>query len=156
METILKLFAYDEWANARILKALKSAPGQYEKAQGLLAHLLVSEKIWLLRLKGEDTSQVDKSPELSLDECESLASEVRRDYVEHLSALSEGDLDSKMTYRNFAGTQFHTPLRDILMHVAQHGTYHRGQIALAIRAAGETPANTDFITFVREVSAEQS
>ncbi|HEY0406897.1 MAG TPA: DinB family protein [Pyrinomonadaceae bacterium] len=155
METILKLFAFDEWANARILAALKSAATRNEKAQTLLAHVLISEKIWLLRLKGEDTSKVDKSPELSIDECESLAREVRRAYVDYLSSLSESDLDSKLTYRNFAGAEYHTPVRDILLHVAQHGTYHRGQIATAVRGAGATPVNTDFITFVREVSAQQ-
>jgi uncharacterized damage-inducible protein DinB len=155
METLLKLFAFDEWANARILDALKAAPARNEKAQQLLAHLLLSERIWLLRLKGEDTSAIDKSPQLSLEECERLALEIRRDYVDYLGSLNEGDLDSELTYRNFAGAEFHTPLRDILMHVAQHGTYHRGQIATAMRAEESTPVNTDFITYVRAVGAKQ-
>jgi len=39
---------------------------------------------------------------------------------------------------------------DILTQVATHGAYHRGQIAKAIRRGGGTPADTDFIIFVRE------
>jgi uncharacterized damage-inducible protein DinB len=153
METIRKLFAHDEWANTRLLDSFKFASSRNEKAQRLLAHLLVAEKIWLLRLKGEDTSQVDKSPELSLDECEQLANDMRKAYADFLTSLRAEDLDSVLTYKNFAGTEFHTPLKDILLHVALHGTYHRGQIASAVRGDGATPVNTDFITFVRDESA---
>jgi uncharacterized damage-inducible protein DinB len=46
--------------------------------------------------------------------------------------------------------EFQTPIKDLLMHVALHGSYHRGQIAQALRLAGGEPVNTDFITFVRE------
>ncbi len=150
LETIQRLFAYGWWANARILSALGSAPGGHQKALRPLAHILVAERIWLLRLRGEDTSSVDKSPELSRDECERLADENRRAYAALLAALSDDGLNSPVTYRNFAGTEFHTPVGEILMHVALHGTYHRGQIAVAVREEGGTPAGTDFINFVRE------
>lgn len=150
METIRKLFSHDEWANKRLLDSFKSASSRNEKAQRLLAHLLVSEKIWLLRLRGEDTSEIDKSPELSLEDCEQLSHEMSKAYVDFLDSLSEEDLDSKFTYKNFAGAEFHTPLKDILLHVALHGTYHRGQIASAVRLEGTTPVSTDFIIFVRE------
>jgi uncharacterized damage-inducible protein DinB len=153
LETIRKLFAYDEWATVRVLKLLKATPGQNQKALGLLAHLLLAEKIWLLRLEGQDTAGINKSPALSLAECESLANENQRAYADFLGTLGEADLDSMLTYRNLKGTEFSTPVRDILTHVALHGTYHRGQIASAMRAEGNAPVDTDFITFVRAASA---
>jgi uncharacterized damage-inducible protein DinB len=52
-ETIRQLIAYGGWANARILTAVSPSSRRHQKALHLLAHLLVSEKIWLLRLKGE-------------------------------------------------------------------------------------------------------
>ena len=148
LEQIRRLYAYDAWAVARILSSLKTAPSR--KALNLLAHLLVSEQIWLLRLRGQDTSDINKSSEFSFDDCESLSNEMQRAYTDFLGSLNEADLDTPMTYKNFKGTEFHTPLRDILFHVAMHGTYHRGQIATALRAEGSTPVDTDFITFVRE------
>ncbi len=46
--------------------------------------------------------------------------------------------------------EFRTATLDTLMHVAMHKTYHRGQIATAMREAGIMPVDTDLITFVRE------
>lgn len=135
---------------ARILTALKTAPRESRKTLNLLAHLLVSEQIWLLRLRGQDTSLINKSPEFSHADCERLAAEMRRAYADFLGSVNEEDLDAPVTYRNFKGDEYHTPLRDILLHVANHGTYHRGQLALTLRAEGLTPVDTDFITFVRE------
>ena len=150
LETIRQLLAYGGWANARIIAALGSAPRPHQKALHLLAHLLVSETIWLLRLKGEDTSTINKLPELSCAECKNLANENQKEYAGLLGSLSEDDLRSLVTYMNYKGKEFHTPVGDILMHVALHGTYHRGQIAIAMRGEGGLPVDTDFITFVRE------
>jgi uncharacterized damage-inducible protein DinB len=150
LEQIRRLYAYDAWAVARITASLNAAPQESRKALDLLAHLLVSEQIWLLRLQGQNTSEINKSPEYSRAECESLAVEMRRAYTDFLAAVREEELDAPVTYRNFKGDEYHTPLRDILLHVANHGTYHRGQIALTLRAEGLTPVDTDFITFVRE------
>jgi len=150
LETIRQLFAYGGWANARILTAVGPSSRHHQKALQLLAQLLVSERIWLLRLKGEDTSAINKSPELLFAECENLANENQRAYTGLLCSLSEDKLNSLVTYRNFKGTEFHTPIGEILMHVALHGTYHRGQIAIAMRAEGGIPVDTDFITFVRD------
>jgi uncharacterized damage-inducible protein DinB len=150
LETIRELNAYSGWANARILTAVSASSRHHQKALHLLAHLLVAEGIWLLRLKGEDTSAINKSPELLLAECENLANENQKEYTRLLGSLSEDDLDSLATYRNFKGTEFHTPVGEILMHVALHGTYHRGQIAIAMREEGGIPVDTDFITFSRE------
>ncbi len=156
LETIRQLFAHDEWANARILGAVRSAPHLHQKTLQILAHLLVSEKVWLQRLKGEDTSAANKSPEFSYDDCEKLAAENQKLYAEFLGSLDEDNLRSPVTYKNFKNVEFRTPVGEILMHVAVHGTYHRGQVTLSIREEGGTPVNTDFITFVRESSGGQS
>lgn len=153
IETIRKLFDYDGWAIARVLDLLKATPGGNPRAVGYLAHLLLAEKIWLLRLQGRDTVGVNKSPALSLAECETLAGDSQKAYADYLSSLNEEDLASILTYKNLSGAEFSTPIGDILMHVAVHGTYHRGQIATALRAEGTAPVDTDFITFVRANAA---
>ena len=151
LDAIKRLFAYDTWANARALDALKGAGSP--KPFAPLAHLLVAEKIWLMRLHGEDTSTVDKSPELSREECESLFEELRASYESYVNSLDESELVSLLTYRNFKGTEFRTPVGEILTHVLMHGAYHRGQVAKALRAEGAAPADTDYITFVRETAS---
>ncbi len=154
VEIIRKLFGFDEWATGRVFDSLKTASGQNHKAHRLVAHLLVAEKVWMLRLRGEDTSAINLSPELSITECEQLANENRKAYAAFLDSLKEEGLDSVVTYKNSKGIEFSTSVRDILTHVALHGTYHRGQIASAVRSEGDVPPNTDYITFVRESNAE--
>ena len=151
LEFLKRLFAYDAWANARALDALKDA--QSTSALAPLAHLLVSEKIWLMRLRGEDTSAVDKSPEITHAECESLFEAMRTSFATYLGSLREEELGSLLTYKNFKGIEFQTPAGEILTHVLMHGAYHRGQVAKALRAEGHTPADTDYITFARETSS---
>ena len=150
LETIRNLFIYDGWAVVRILDLLKAQTSPNQKALLLLTHLLVTEKIWLSRLRGEDTSRINKSPEMSLIECKNLAKEIKEEFIVFLGSLEAEDLNSLITYRNFKGTEFRTSVRDILMHVGLHGTYHRGQIATVLRQTGVSPTDTDFITFVRE------
>src|ERR1043165_8054608 len=132
LETVRRLFAYDAWANARALDSLKGAPSHAAVAP--LAHLLVSERIWLMRLRGEETSAVNKSPELPREECAGLAEEMRASFASYLDALSDDDLAAPLTYRNFKGEEFHTPAGEILTHVLMHGAYPRGQVAQALRA----------------------
>ena len=56
-------------------------------------------------------------------------------------------------YETLAGSKYVASRRDVLAHVMNHSTYHRGQVALAIREDGGEPLQTDYILFVRETSA---
>ena len=47
------------------------------------------------------------------------------------------------------GEKFQSGLDDIMLHVLNHASYHRGQVALLQRADGQEPAYTDYIQFVR-------
>jgi uncharacterized damage-inducible protein DinB len=71
----------------------------------------------------------------------------------YVQRLDEEDLERTVHYRNSAGAEFDTKISDILLHVALHGSYHRGKVAAALRHAGAQPAATDYIGFVRGVPA---
>ena len=62
----------------------------------------------------------------------------------------EASLDDQVEYRNSKGELWRSRVEDILTHVLFHSTYHRGQIALLMRASGMEPAYTDFIHAVRQ------
>jgi|SRR5215468_2908674 len=143
------LFEYNDWASRRILAILQAQPNAGGKPLDLLAHLLTAEEIWLLRLRGQDTVGVDKSPKLTVAQCEALVNKHRHAFVEIIGEFESRGLDLLVKYRNLSGKEFSTSAGDILTHVALHGTYHRGQIALALRAEDIAPVDTDFITFVR-------
>ena len=74
-------------------------------------------------------------------------------YDRLLDGLDEAALARNVHYTNSAGLEFDSTVGDILLHVALHGAYHRGQIALLVRAGGSAPAPTDYIQFTRGAPA---
>lgn len=142
-----QLFAFDNWATTRSLTFLRGYPNQ--KALTALSHLLLAQKIWLLRLNDQDSSSIPTYEDQSLESCTTMAKEIHKGYVEFLNSIQESDLDRLITYKNTKGVGFQTSIRDILMHVAFHSVYHRGQVASFVRIDNGEPLNTDYITFTR-------
>ena len=150
-EMILRLFKFNEWANRRAIDSLKDPANHNAKAVRALAHLLIAEKTWLTRMTANpDTTGFDFWQGTTLEECERLAEEVKSGFAEFLDGLTEQKLDQVATYKNSKGVEYTTSYRDILQHVLMHSIYHRGQVAMAVRAEGGTPPYTDYIAFIRE------
>jgi uncharacterized damage-inducible protein DinB len=147
-----RLVAHMRWADSRVLEALRSTPALDPKTLELYAHVLGAEHVWLARLGGR-LPTIAVWPSLSLAECAALASETHAGYSTLLDALSPEDLGRSVSYRNSAGAQFTSTIEDMVLHVAMHGSYHRGQIAAALRRQNATPLPTDYIAFVRGAPA---
>ena len=152
MDHLARLVAHVGWADARVLGALRAATALPPAVLELYAHVLGAEQVWLARLTGSAAS-VPVWPALSLDECARLAEQNQRDLTAYVAELTPGDLGRGISYRNSAGRDFTSTVEDILLHLALHGAYHRGQIAIHLRHAGATPEPTDFIAFVRGAPA---
>jgi uncharacterized damage-inducible protein DinB len=142
-----RLFRYTEWADRRVLAALRANPAAGPDALPLFAHVLAGEHVWLSRLNGVAT-RIEVWPQLALDECEAVIAENAAGYAAVVAATA--DFGATVHYRTLAGVEYDTAVGDILTHVVTHGGYHRGQVAKAIARAGGTAANTDFMVFVRE------
>ena len=152
LEMMRGLLGYNEWANGKMMDSLKQSSNPSAKAVRALAHLLLAEKTWLLRLQtNQDSTGFDFWQGTTLEECEALALEVKQAFAALMDKLTEDGLDSVATYKNSKGAEYSTSYRDILTHVLMHSAYHRGQVAMAVRAEGNAPAYTDYIAFVREM-----
>ena len=145
---LLRLYRHLAWADARVLELLRSDPPP--DALALFSHVLAAERVWLARLRGEDAGGLEIWPEWTVEECAATAGWTRRELLHHVESLTAEELAGSIVYRNSEGREFRTARADVLAHVAMHGSYHRGQIARAVRGAGGEPVNTDFITWVRE------
>jgi uncharacterized damage-inducible protein DinB len=150
IEHLLRLFDHMEWADRRILASLGQSPAPPPKALTLLAHLAGAERIWLCRVRREDSSRFAVwPPDLTLAQCAELLEANHTGYQTFLRTVAPADLSVRVPYRSSKGDAFETALEDILLHVALHGAYHRGQISALVRGAGLEPASTDFIAFAR-------
>jgi uncharacterized damage-inducible protein DinB len=74
------------------------------------------------------------------------------DQLLELAAMPAVGLTEVISYTNTQGEAFQTTVEDILIHVFNHGTYHRAQVARDLRQHALTPVNTDYITYVRALS----
>jgi uncharacterized damage-inducible protein DinB len=146
-----RMFAYDAWANLECLKALrKGGAGAGSKSLvGRMAHILSAEKLWLERINRAPQSMA-VWPGSTLEECEALAAEVTSSWRDYLAGLATGGLEEMVESKNSKGERWRSRVEDVLTHVIMHSAYHRGQIALEMRAAGMEPAYTDFIHAVRQ------
>jgi uncharacterized damage-inducible protein DinB len=150
-EYLHRLFEHMFWADTQVLAALEGADRSSEPVR-LFAHILAAERVWLLRLQGEDSSVQPVWPDLSPEQIRALAADNASDYARLLDSLHDADLAADVVYANSRGVPYRNAMCDILTHVALHGSYHRGQIAAAIRRGGGKPVNTDFITFARDTA----
>jgi len=146
------LFAHLRWADDRALASLRAAVPLSPKALELYAHILGAEHVWLARLRQEPATTA-VWPVIDLQQCHALAESNHREFAELLGALEPAALAREVPYSNSAGDAFRSTVQDILLHVALHGCYHRGQIALMLRESGAEPSPTDYIAFVRGAPA---
>jgi uncharacterized damage-inducible protein DinB len=144
-----RMFAYDHWANRKYVDALNGTGSAPSNTIGRIAHILSAQKLWLERLRQEPQT-MPVWPSSTLPQCAKLADEMAVLWRNYLTQLSPGGFDEKVEYRNSKGEAWSSRVEDVLTHVLLHSAYHRGQIALEMRAARMEPAYTDFIHAVRQ------
>jgi uncharacterized damage-inducible protein DinB len=143
-----KLLDHLQWADTRVLESLRAMPHPDQRALDVYAHVLGAEHVWLSRmLKRAPTEKI--WPDLDLERAAALAADNATGLRALLQSCSADELQRKIPYNNSAGTGFESTIEDMLLQVALHGCYHRGQVALLVRGAGGEPSPTDYIAFVR-------
>ncbi len=178
LELIREVYAHNEWANNRILDtaakvpeaALRTQPlGSYTTIIADLAHVVGAQVSWLNRWRTgvtpEDILRFDEMSTLAEVRAEAETShQALRDYF---AALAEKDVDAEAEYElwtdpswseekkaevaaRFANPQV-WPRWMMFHHLANHGTYHRGEIALMLTALGESPGELDFLHYQRSL-----
>lgn len=146
-----KLAEFDAWANEALITSLASLPAASPSDSRLLAvfsHIGAAKLVWLDRIS-HGATQVEIWPQLDLP---GASAQVRR-ADERLVALTQKltltEITRPVLYRTTKGHSYATALIDVIIHMVNHATYHRGQLANLIKAAGGTPAVTDYIAWVR-------
>lgn len=141
-------FAHDAWANEETLASLRAGTPP-PRALRYMAHIVSAEWLWLGRLK-QWKQAFPVWPEWTWAECDAQAGKLPPLWKEYIRGLRPAGLDQPAFYTNTKGEEWTNTVGDILAHVLLHSAYHRGQIATDLRAAGLTPALTDYIHAVRE------
>jgi len=157
---ILELYRYNEWANERLFAAAgalssealaRDLGGSFRSIRDVLAHIASVEWMWLERWRGVSPSDIPEWAVLGdLPVLLHHLADVQSRRAAFFDELSDSALLLQVTFRYISGTAGCHPLHDLLIHVVNHSTYHRGQVASMLRQVGAVPPPTDFIVFKAE------
>lgn len=159
-EILQQLSSYNIWANNLLLATIKNLPGDlhqkeiassFNSLQNTLLHMWNAESIWWQRMKlQERILEPMKDFKGNMDDVISGLTQQNRHWKEWIANAQEHHLVHVFQYQNKKGEQFKQPLYQMLVHVFNHGTYHRGQLVNMLRQLGveKIPA-TDFIVWCR-------
>src|SRR5687767_6495027 len=154
-EHLRKLADHLKWADSAVLGSLRAASNVSLRAIQLYGHVVAAESVWLARIAGRQPD-VPVWPSITIDEAEALGARNAIELDAIVGAVGPDDLARVIDYRTSAGRPFSSTLEDILLHVALHGAYHRGQISMLVRDGGDEPSPTDYIAFARGAPAART
>ena len=155
------LARYNRWANRRLYDAtaqLSDAQFREDRGaffrsmRGTLNHILVADRVWLERIEGAGTkpSALD---EILYDDFAGLraAREAEDERILRVLASTRAErFESVLSYRSMAGTAHELPLAQVLTHVFNHQTHHRGQAHGLLSQFGLETPSIDFVYFLLE------
>jgi uncharacterized damage-inducible protein DinB len=141
-----ELFQFNHRTNEKLAVAFFEHEQELsENAFRLFSHILNAHDIWNSRISGT-------APAFSvwhLHVARDMQKMDRINFENSLSILQNSDLNRRIDYRNTKGVPYNNSVRDVLFHVINHSTYHRGQIASEFRKSGLEPLVTDFVAYKR-------
>ena len=154
------LFKYNQWANARILKAASAvsaeqflAPASFPHGglRGTLAHTLFAEWVWRKRWEGESpTTRPQPEDFPTFDSLHARWLEEEGLLMKFIHAQTDEDLNEAFQFSTTTGEVREHILWQAMAHVVNHGTQHRSEAAALLTDMGCSPGDIDMSLFLRE------
>jgi uncharacterized damage-inducible protein DinB len=148
----LKLYQYNAWANKRVINCLTRQSIGDEKILNIMGHIVAAQFLWLHRIKGLPPAEVKLWGEYKLDQLVSMADEAGILWLDFVETTE--NFNRELTYHNYVGDPYTNNVEMIMIHLVNHSSYHRAQIAMLLRQKGFEPINTDFITYDRVITGQ--
>ena len=162
MKEILRQFAlYNVWANQKLLdvilalpeeKQMQEVPSSFKSLYTTVLHMWDAESIWWQRMKLHERIIVpSENFKGTLQDVANGLLQQNRQWENWVSNATEISLEHVFQYQNSKKEQFKQPIYQMILHVFNHGTYHRGQLVNMLRQLGvEKIPQTDFIVWSRK------
>ena len=135
-------------------KLYRKSIGVYFKSlHGTLNHLLTADRIWMHRLEGKGDHPGQLNATIHDDLVSLRAARVAEDrrIVNFIDSLDDSDFEKSWDYKMLNGAPQRQPLREILAHLFNHQTHHRGQAHAALTALGVSePEPLDLLIMLRK------
>jgi uncharacterized damage-inducible protein DinB len=152
---------YTAWASGRVMEAATTLPpedlqrdfGTADKTlMGTLVHVFGADRIWLARVLGEANPQpagAQYHDPAALAPAWRIVAEGWNSWARD---KTDEDFLTAAAYRDLRGNWWQTPIWQVVLHMVNHGTHHRGQAAGFMRSIGHTPPPLDLVAYYRSLS----
>lgn len=160
-EIILQYAAYNQWANALLLSTVTNLTTEQQQAEirssfpslcKTFLHLLDAESIWWQRMKLQERIEVPS--QIIAGDMQAVSTQLQQQdklWKEWIAAANEAALQHEFIYYNSQKERFKQPVYQMLLHLFNHNTYHRGQVVTMLRQLEvEKLPQTDFIVWSRK------
>jgi uncharacterized damage-inducible protein DinB len=160
-QVLQQLAAYNAWANQQMADCIcnlsddqvhREIASSFPSVFRTLLHLWDAESIWWQRLKLAEQIEVPGNGfrEGVGELCKRLLMQSRQ-WEEWVAGATENQLNHVFAYQNTKRELFKQPVNEVLVHLFNHGTYHRGQLVTLLRQLGVVKIpQTDFIVYCRK------
>ena len=149
-EHLKELLEYSHHINSKLIEKFNDGDLHLaipESTMRLFSHILNAQYIWNSRIDGE----VEKFDGWMVHEKGDLEDLENQNFNKSLDILEKLELHKNISYINPKGEQFQNSIQQILFHIVNHSTYHRGQIAAEMRKSGLEPVASDYIFYKRDI-----
>lgn len=159
----IKRYDYHKWANNRVFDHLENLPSEiyegeiesvFSSIAEVIAHIYQVDGLWLSVMAGdtfEETRKVieemqGRLSDKSLERMRGLFAELVEQYDSFLT--EQEDLGRKLDIEHPRYGKLNVAISDLVEHVVNHGTYHRGNITAMLRQQGHAGVPTDYIFYL--------
>ncbi len=158
--TILEHLDYNTWASRRLVDAASQlTPEELNRdfstadrsVLGTLVHIYAADRVWLGRMEGKSPSVfLDPEVDMNLAVLQNDWPAIQDRWQTLAAGLDDAAVQAVLSYKDLKGTPYETAVWQIVLHVVNHGTHHRGQVAGFIRAMGHRPPPLDLAKYYRD------
>ena len=162
---VRRLLAYNQWANSRLLSVSRHLSAEdftrdlrssHSSVRGTLVHIIGGHWVWLRLWLGDSTQQIVARCDVlwtpasfpDVATLETAQATLEKDQASFIEGLTDERVVARVTFESFQGQQCELSLGEMIQHVVNHSTYHRGQVAALLRHLGQAPPGTDYSTFL--------
>lgn len=159
-DEIRQLYDYNSWANRRSLSAaeklsieqfMQPLGSSFSSVRDTLAHIYGAEWLWLERFHGRSPSALPNANQFhDVQTLRETWAELEQRLLVFARGIAQANLDREIEYKTLNFGVYKNPLWQSMLHLVNHGTYHRGQVTTLVRQLGAQPILVDLMHFYRE------
>jgi uncharacterized damage-inducible protein DinB len=151
--------SYTAWASQRLVGAASKLSAEelnrdFKSADhsilGTLVHVFAADRIWLARVSNAPPAPFTTEADYHLEVLQNDWPALQEGWRKYGDSMTDEAAGGTIAYKDTKGNAYSQPLWQIILHVVNHGTHHRGQVSGFLRALGQTPPPLDLAAYFRE------